>query len=367
VAAAVAVFGVLALAIAVGGRAPEDRREGAASPSAADPTNGILVYALADGEGAARLWLWHLPDGDVTKGPLIPAPLELVNVRSPGYGWIAFTSDLGNGIHEASVLESLDPDAEADPVGRGELVAWGRDGGTAIFVDRGPLLGNCRRRIVIDAVNLDIGGGERVFDGTICGDVLSVGRTSLGYVLTRERPGGADVVGAGYDDSGILLADHGLIAVSPGGDMLVTPSSQFLPAADAEAAVAGEASYFTQFGGRPVPYVARDAPLRVDRVLGYSPGSAYALVVGNQPGEQPGLWEVPLGVVRTEPRVPRFVRAVKGTTTAAYAGDGTAFVVTGGRLWALHDHRMEPLDVPEGAPTPTGPLAWIVREPLTEL
>ena len=67
------------------------------------------------------------------------------------------------------------------------------------------------------------------------------------------------------------------------------------------------------------------------------------------------------------PRTARSVGVVRGSTDAAYAADGTAFVVTGGRLWEVRDHRMEPLDLPEGSPAPTGPVAWIVREPLTEL
>ena len=362
----VAAFVVIAVALAGGGGGSSDRGVGAPpSPRTDGAANGILVYAVDDGSGAARLWLWHLPAGPVTKGPLIREPLELLNVRSPGYGWIAFTSDLGNGIHEVAVLDALRPDAEADPIGRADLVGWARDGGTAILVDRGPALGGCRRRVVIDAVHLDIGGGERVFDDRICGDVLSVGRTSLGYVFTRTRPGGADIVATGYDQAGILLPDHGLIAISPGGEMLVTPASQFIPAA--QPVVAGTASFFTQFGGRPVPYEVRGEPLLIDRVLAYSPASMRALVIGRLPGDPPGLWEVPLGIARTNPRAPRFVVADADVSAAAYAGDGTAFVVARGRLWSLRDHRMEPVDVPEGAPTPTGPLVWIVREPLTEL
>jgi hypothetical protein len=105
----------------------------------------------------------------------------------------------------------------------------------------------------------------------------------------------------------------------------------------------------------------------VDRVLAYSPGSVQALVIGRLPGEDPGLWELPLGVAGEGPRTARSVGVVRGSTGASYAADGTAFVVTDGRLWEVRDHRMEPLDLPEGSAEPTGPLAWIVREPLTEL
>jgi hypothetical protein len=365
----VAFFALILLALVTGGL-PEERRVRTSPSPSEDRTKGILVYAVPDGSGAARLWLWRLFEGDVEQGPLIREPLEMVNVRSPGYGWIGFTSDLGNGVLEAAVLDSLEPAAEAEPVGSGDLVTWTREGGTVILVDRGPVRGDCRRRVVIDAEHLDVEGGQSVLDDTICGDVLTVGRTSLGYFMTRQRPGGADIVGAGYEDAGVLLADHGLIAISPGGEMLVTPSSRFLPASpspDGSPAVAGEVSSFTQFGGRPVPYLVRGAPLRVEEVLAYAPGSTRALVVGRLPGEDPGLWELPLGVAGAESRVPRFVGVTRGFTAAAYGGDGTAFVVTGGGLWELRDQRLRPLEVPDGAPAPSGPLVWVLREPLTEL
>ena len=368
---ALVTFAAIAVTITAGGPEPGGL-DTVPPPSSVEATGGILVYSSSDGSGAARLWLWHLPDGEVTEGPLIREPLDLVNVRSPGYGWLAFTADLGNGVEEAAVLDSLAPDAEAAPIGSGHIVAWGREGGTAILVERGPVLGGCRRRVRIVAVNVDREGGESVLDDTICGDVLSVGRTSLGYFVTTERRGAADVVaadvvGAGYDDAGLLLADHGLIAIAPSGEMLVTPSAEFLHRTGEDRPIAGEAWYFRQFGGRAVPYLVDGSPLHVDRVLAYSPVPAQTLVIGRLPGEDPGLWELPLGPGGDGPRTARSVGVVRGSTDAAYAADGTAFVVTGGRLWEVRDHRMEPLDLPEGSPAPTGPVAWIVREPLTEL
>jgi hypothetical protein len=368
--AAIVVVAFAVIAVAMSTSPDEPRRVAAPSSSPAASVDGILVYAAADGSGAARLWLWDLSGGDVTRGPLVPKPLEIVAVRSPGYGWIAFTADVGNGAQVVSVLDSLEPGAAAEPVGNGDLVAWAREGGTAILVEREPLQDGCRRPVAITAVNLDIDGGESVLDDTICGDVLGVGRTSLGYFLTTERPGGADVVadvvGTGYDDAGVLLADHGAIAIAPSGAMLVTPSSEFLPVSDRRVPIAGDAWYFRLFGGRPEPYVVDGSPLRVERVLAFAPGSILALAIGSLPGEDPGLWELPLGRARGA-RTPRFVGVVDGATSAAYAADGTAFVVTDGGLWAIRDHRMERLALPEGAPRPAGPLVWIAREPLTEL
>jgi hypothetical protein len=156
--------------------------------------------------------------------------------------------------------------------------------------------------------------------------------------------------------------------------MLVTPDTGFLPAIvptrpvtgdydPPPSWIAGPAFAYRQFRGPPVPYLVRGVALRVDEVLGYAPGDATALVVARLGGDRPGLWELPLGVARVGSATPRYVADVGGVTAAAYASDGSVFVVTEGRVWMLRDHRLTPLDVPEGAPVPNGPLAWIAREP----
>jgi hypothetical protein len=212
---------------------------------------------------------------------------------------------------------------------------------------------------------------------TLCGDVLSVGRTSLGHFLTRVGPRGVDVVGAGYRDAGLLLPDHGLIAVSPDGDMIVAPSAD-LPSIDPTSAevgssrdpapirVTGRASLYGQFRGPPVPYLIGGAPLQVDEVLAYGPDSWVALVVGRVGEGRPGLWELPL-LASGRSIEPRWVGSDGGFTFAAYADDGTAYVATGGSLYVLRHHVLKPLEGPERAPTPAGPLAWIVQEPIADL
>jgi hypothetical protein len=343
-----------------------------------DAPRGILVYAMADGGGSARLWKWDLASGEVKKGPLIPDPVEFVNVRSPTFGWLGITSDLGQGVLEASVLDSLEVAAEPEPLGRGTIVTWARQGETALLVDRGPSLDGCRRAVSVSAAHVDRPGRERVLRETLCGDVLSVGRTSIGHFVTLLDPGGVNVVGAGYPDAGLLLPDHGLIAVSPGGDMIVTPSAD-LPSRDLAPAegetdrsappirVTGRASLLSQFRGPPVPYLVRGAPLRVDEVLAYGPGAGVALVVGWVGDGPPGLWELPLFVSGDGSIRPRRVGTAGGFTFAAYANDGTAYVATGGSLYILRDHVLKLLDEPEGVPTPAGPLAWILQEPFTDL
>ena len=356
-----------------GGPDAEPRGVSPSSPARVR-SSGLLVYAAPDRQGTTRLWRWNLRTGMVAKGPRIREPLALVNVGSPNDGLLGLTSDVGNGTRKAMVLDSLDAGASTTSLGRADFVTWVRQGTSAIFVDRGPLLDGCRREIAVFVEQVGVEGKEVVMHDTICGDVLSAGRTSIGYFLTEQGLGRVDVVGEGYPDAGVLLEGYGVIAISPGGDMLVTPDTAFLPTIvptrpvtgdydPPPSWIAGPAFAYRQFRGPPVPYLVRGVALRVDDVLGYAPGGRTALVIGRLGGDRPGLWELPLGVERVESTTPRYVADVGGVTAAAYASDGSAFVVTEGRLWLLRDHRMTPLDVPEGAPVPSGPLAWIAREP----
>ena len=368
------VFALLAFLLTRGGGPDAEPRGVSPSSAARVRSSGLLVYAAPDRRGTTRLWRWNLQRGTVAKGPRIREPLALVNVGSPDGGRLGVTSDVGNGTREAIVLDSLDADAVTTSLGRADFITWVRQGTSAIFVDRGPLLDGCRREISVFVEQVRGEGTEVVVHDTICGDVLSAGRTSIGYFLTEQGLGRVDVVGEGYPDAGVLLEGFGVIAISPGGDMLVTPDTAFLPTIvptrpvtgdydPPPSWIAGPAFAYRQFRGPPVPYLVRGVALRVDEVLAYGPGDAIALVVGRLGGDRPGLWELPLGVERVESTTPRYVADVGGVTAAAYASDGSAFVVTEGRLWLLGDHRLTPLDMPGVAPVPNGPLAWIAREP----
>jgi hypothetical protein len=370
--AAGAVFTVIGLLFVPGGGDPDIGRGSGPRPSPPE-TGGWLVYSVPTGERAARLWRWNLRTDQVARGPLIRSPIALVNVRSTAHGWLGITGDAGSRIREAAFLDSLDPRASPEPIGRGAIVRWTDRGTTVLLVRRGPVLDRCHRLVHVEAVSVDSRSRQRVFRDRICGDVVSVGRMSLGYFLTIVGDGVANVVGAGYRDAGLLLRDHGMIDISPAGHMLVTPASEFLPEDPASAGagtapirVSGAAFRYRLFGGRPVDLRVRGAPLRIQRVLAYANGSAGALVIGRRGRDPAALWEVPLGVVGTDPQTPRFVVETSGSTHAAYANDGTAFVLTGARLWHLRDHRLTALEVPAGAPPVVGPFAWIVREPTSQ-
>jgi len=364
------IFVAIGFLLSRGGPDESSRRVAPPEPSE-DPTGGHLVYAAAARDGGARLWQWDLETGRVARGPLVADPVAFVNVASPAYGWLGVTSRLGDGSLEATFLDSLTPRARAEPIGRGDIVTWTRQGRTVVLVRRGPLVDRCRRVVDVTAATVGnpVGFSNRrtILHRTICGDVASVGRTSVGYFLTVIEDGDSDIVGFGYPDAGVLLPDHGLIDISPGGDFLVTAASEFLSGgggADGPITVAGEASRFRLFGGPPEDLLSDSGPIRIERVLAYGDAGTTALVIGRQGRDGPALWEVPLGILGDDPGLPRYVAQVRGATSAAYADDGVAFILNDARLWTFEDGRLQPLDLPDGAPTPTGPLAWIVRPPL---
>ena len=369
---AVGVFAIVAFLLVRGELDPGPAPGPGPSPVLPE-TGGQLVYTVAVDDGMARMWRWDLATDEVSKGPLVRAPIELVNVRSAGHGWLGITSHMRSGAQQASLLDSLAPGAAAEWVGSGDIVTWTRRGGTVLLVDRGPLLGRCRRDVDVTAVQVGQPGVETVLHDTICGDVLSVGRTSVGYFLTVLGRDDVNVVGMGYEDAGLLLAHHGVIDVSPGGQMLVTPATEFLPEqpfSESHAPplrVSGEASRFRMFGGMPVDLLADAAPLRIESVLAYTDGGTRALVIGRQGLDGDALWEVPIGIAGSAPAIPRYIIQARGSAFATYANDGTAFVLTDERLWHLRENRLTALELPEGAPSPDGPIAWIVREPATGL
>ena len=281
----------------------------------------------------------------MTRGPVVRDPIALVNILSPGSGWLGVTSEDAAGSRRAAVLDSLKPGSVARPVGGGDIVTWTKRGEMVLLVDRGRLQDRCRREVEVTAVSLQPPARETVLHDTICGDVVSAGRTSLGYFLTFLGPDGADVVGVGYPDAGVLLRDHGVIDISPNGQMLVTEESEFLPgrppaADDPPLLPTGSASRYRLFERGPAELLPDSVPIRIDEVLAYTSAGSRALVIGRQGSDGRALWELPLGIVGLEPRVPRFLIGVRGVTEAAYASDGTAFVLTNGHLWHLRDDRL---------------------------
>ena len=373
VAAVAAVFLVIALLLARGGGEASDPTGGDRAVAGVTPsrTGGRLVYAVTRPDGTARLWRWDVLGDRVARGPRVPEPVALVNVGSTTSGWLGLTSE-DTGGRTAAVVDSLEPAGTPVPIGAADIVTWTSRGGSVLLVERGRLLDRCRRDISVTAVAVVARTRETVLRDRICGDVASAGRTNLGVFLTLVDGDGADVVGVGYPDAGVLLPDHGLIDIGPNGQMLVTEEEEFVDDArasgdDPPRPPTGAALRYRLFEDAPTDLLADSVSIRIDDVLAYTSAGTRALVVGRQGGDGPALWELPLGIVGLEHEVPRYLIRVRGVTEAAYASDGTAFVLTDGRLWHLRGDELEPVELPDGAPTPNGPLAWIRAEPTSAL
>ena len=67
-----------------------------------------------------------------------------------------------------------------------------------VLVDRGRVRAGCRRSVDVTSVEVQGPTEERIYHDELCGEVLSVGRTSIGYFMTVFREDGTDVMGFGY-------------------------------------------------------------------------------------------------------------------------------------------------------------------------
>ncbi len=333
-----------------------------------DGLSGTIVYAEDLGDGTSRLWRWDLVAGTADPGPRVQDPVELVDASGADQGWVGVTSRRSRTELQASVLRFLDPSEQPEPVARGDLIAWGPGGAGVAVAERGPVRGACRRHLAVAYVRLVPRARERQFTDDLCGDVLSVGRGGVVTYFTLQRGKAVRIV---YVSVGLVrtaVRDFAMIGASPVGDLLVVPASalpqeQLAPFGTRidrdppPTGVFGTALFFRGLETTPIPYGRGSDRFEIDRIMAWTPDGLTALVAGTL-GERSGLFEVdggPGGGLRA----PRFVGAVEGLTWATYADDGTAFVSSDAGISVELAGVLVPLDVPEGAAEPSGPIAWI--------
>jgi hypothetical protein len=337
-----------------------------APPKPSAPLDGTLVYAGAYGADRTRLWVWDLRSGEVEAGPIVDRPLELVNARAANFGWIGLTSELPGGASQGSVLRFLGPDDQPVPMVRGDLVTWDARGESVVGATRGPVLEGCRRITVVH-VNLIPLVRDRQFDRRTCGDLISIGRDGARTYFTLERSGRVSSFFAGYQALHRILPRYALVAVSAVGDMVVVPASELTTTpispfpvreGDPTGPIAGAALFFNglQADG-PIPYGQGGDRFAIDRVLAWSFDSLHALASGRL-GNVQGLFELD-GGPGDGLRPPRYVGPIEGSVWATYAEDGTAVVEIGGAFFALRAGRLIPMELPIGAPGPSGPIVWM--------
>ena len=307
------------------------------------PTGGRVLYAIPEGGGPARLWGWDLASGMARKGPQLREPLELGERGDrPASGGSGITSDRGQGVREASVLDILEVGASVradwDAVTIVDLDATGRDGAA-----RRPRAG--ARRLPSDGVGARragrvVAGLERLTprhalrqvlpsDGRASGTSSTMARTGRGgrrrcRVPRRRRPAARPRPGRRSRRAG---------------EMLVTPSVEFAASGATPRQSPGPSrrALLIRVPGSPSrvyrPY--RGPPGRIwsavdrcgstgarvrSRRIGYARGRTAAVMTGR------GLWELPLRGVRDASIQPARSAPTVRYTVAAYANDGTAVV-----------------------------------------
>jgi hypothetical protein len=321
-------------------------------PQASPPPEGHLVYTAGE-PGSQRLWSWDPRSGAVAPGPALDGQVtQLVGARGALTGWLGVTTRRDDGRQEASVLRSQAPDARPVHVFTADMVAWGPNGASVVGASLGDPTDACRAGLRIDRQRLDRGVAEPVYlPSPFCGRIPSIGQTLASTYFTwsrsrgPDRSRGAGVFFLGNGDPHRVLRGWALVSVSPTSDLLVRPAH------------GTGVALFWNGASTPEPYRGVDgSPMRVDEVLSWTVGADGALVVGTS-GERHGLY-----LLDTTPggdRVPRYVGVAGVPAAATAAFDGSLYVAMQGRILVWRGDLLAEVDLPEGAPRPTGPIAWL--------
>ena len=332
-------------------------------PSSRVPvTSGTLVYAARGTNGSSRLFLWDLGSGLVSAGPSILGLDSLTAADPLNLGWIGVITRSPSDVLTASTLRSLAPDAALMPLLKGRLVAFDAMGSSVVGVTEGPTTHGCRHLLVISARQVFTGGVSGQYRANTCDRVLTLARARGTTYLTRRRGHRISVDFVGFGVLHDILAGNAVMSVSAASDMLVVSSQDMVGFPEATPPVlgaSGPASIFFRGIGAPdpVPFALGADPLMLGDVLTWSPDSTVALVVGRL-GAERGIFELAVRPGQA-PSQPTFVAATSGPAWASYADERTAFVSTGGQIYALRDHKLQLLSLPSGAPAPIGPVIWI--------
>jgi hypothetical protein len=330
-----------------------------ATPRSSPALHGALVFSVEVNGDVSRLYRWDLASGRVETGSDVTSLVSLVDASGARRGWIGVTSRLRGGRLRASVLRSFGAEVRPTTLLTGDLLAWGAGGASVVGVQHGRTVIGCPHEESILVRDVASGTGETEYHAPTCARVLSVGRAIGVTYLTLRHAGRTSVDFVGYRVLHTILPGHSLVSVSATNDMIVVPSDhRGGTQTGATSSGAGAAVFFRGVGALdPLPFADGVQPLEISSFLGWSRDASTGLVDGRV-GLRDGIFELSTGP-GTVPRLPIFVSRTPGPAWATYADNGTAFVVTGGQIYALHDHVMDPLSMPPGAPIPRGPVVWL--------
>lgn len=332
-------------------------RPEAGAPATPRFDRGQIVYVVAEGN-RDRLYTFDLVSRVVTRGPLLAGRVEEL-LRARFGGGVVVTLRRPGGILEALRLRSLSVrDGTAAVLGRGEIVAWGPGGQFLVTAHRGPPGEGCHRSVSITHLDLVLMSRERVFARrSFCGDLLGISRDPSTTYLSRLTGARVGVYFVSVGRLRRLISGYALLAVSPAGDMLLTPSGgSSSPEAGRPPEAGGTVLYWRGRGG-PIPIGDGERRLIVSRVVAWSPDGSGAIVEGTLEGPSS------LFAIATAPesvrQPPQLIVPVSGMAGAAYSDPGVTYLVVDESLYAYVEGVLTPVDLPGDAPVPSGPVAWL--------
>ena len=349
---ALAVVVVLALVAVAAFELLADDPDRAPRPTAEEPAAGGRLVIVAGTGGDASIWVLDLASGGSQRGPDVPRRvIELVDVSSAELGAIGIERRLPDGRTGVAVLPAVEPGANPERLGRGDLVAWGPDGRSVVFATNRPRSAGCPRvRIRLVAVRTREVGWA-LDDPGFCGPVVSVSRSAAATYFTApsgDRTGVYLTGSVGVPH--LMFDDVAMVSASPPGAFLLAPSRT--DDDDAGSAVLG-----WQGVGGPLTVGRGDDPLIVERVLSWSPDGAEVALVGSV-GATTGVFRLDAGS-GTGVREPELVVRTPDVLDGTFGVDGSLFLSLPAGIIVERDGSISRLSLPDGARGAAGPILWI--------
>jgi hypothetical protein len=350
---------VLAVALVLG--VVVQRATPPAPPIAPAPgLQGDLVFAASEIGDRSRLWIWDLATGEIREGPVVGSPVKLVDAyrAAPGEGWIGVVSTVA-GRQEAALLRNFATTDVPTPVLRGQLVDWSTGGDLVVSATKSP---EACSELRVESFRFGADIRSELLDQPICGRLTGLGLDDATAHVGLEDGELAWVARVWQGSADPWIEGVSLVAVAEGGGALVTTSCLAPNAGSATCGALAYADPALPGDDRMIPYADDEVGMLMsERFLGWSRDGRTGFVLGTY-GDVRGVYAVT--PARARPRPPRLIVASVATEVyvaeSSGSGGGELFISRdGGLLLVRADGEQVPLVVPDGAPSPDGPIVWL--------
>ena len=316
---------------------------------------GRLVFAANAPDGRPglrqRLYVFDLGERTLEIGPRIPTASELVAVAD---GAIVIVSEGPDGRRSAAVVTTLDPEAPARTIARGSLVsasASGRVVQVIVPTERGRCGGPA---YVVREFRFVLGSPSpwTAKDPPRCGTPISFAAedaSTAASVLDRHGQIQVEIDGEPVEPR---LGNVAILAIGPSRTALFAGLGRRVTPGDP--AVGPLLAWPFAGGLRP----AVDG-LIATRFLTWSPDGIRAVVNGELDGQR-GMWLIDPARGSASAILPSDeVELGTWFSGATFDRDGNVFGGGAGVIVAATPSGTSPLQLPDEAPIPAGPLVWL--------